>query len=178
MKRIFLFLVAATLLFSCKQKDKHLDPNKQVDEGAIKGETYVSKALGWSIVIPKGYTVVSRDQTEANEKKGAEAIKKSSNTEIDMSDLKHLISFQKDRFNTFLSTSEPFPSDKPGAFDGNCAAVNKMIYDAYTSQNIRSDTSSGVEVIHGHRFNVFHATLYSKDGKVILQQLLYSRLMD
>src|SRR5262249_558338 len=85
---------------------------------------------------------------------------------------------QKDKFNTFLSTSEPFPSDKPDAFDDNCAAVNKMIYDAYTSQSIRTDTSSGVELIRGRRFNVFHATLYSKEGKVILQQLLYTRLID
>jgi len=71
MKKMTSFLLAATLLFSCKQKDKHLDPNKQVDEGAVKGETYVSQDMGWTIVIPKGWTVISRDQTEANEKKGA-----------------------------------------------------------------------------------------------------------
>jgi hypothetical protein len=177
MKKMTSFLLAATLLFSGKHKDKHLDPNKQVDEGAVKGETYVSQDMGWTITIPKGWTVVSRDQTEANEKKGADAIRKSSNTEIDMSGLKHLISFQKDRFNSLMSTSEPFPNASPGAFDDNCAAVDKMIYDAYASQGIRSDTSSSVEVIHGHKFNVFHATLYSKDGKVILQQLLYSKLI-
>ena len=177
MKRITAVLLAATLLFSCKQKDKHLDPNKQVDEGAVKGETYVSQDMGWTIVIPKGWTVISRDQTEANEKKGADAIKKSSNTEIDMSGLKHLISFQKDKFNSLMSTSEPFPNDSPGAFEDNCATVNKMIYDAYASQGIRSDTSSSLEVIHGHRFHLFHATLYGKDGKVILEQLLYSKLI-
>jgi len=177
MKKITCFFLAATLLFSCKQKDKHLDPNKQVDEGAVKGETYVSQDIGWTIAIPKGWTVVSRDQTEANEKKGAEAIRKSSNTEIDMSGLKHLISFQKDKFNSLMSTSEPFPNDSPGAFEDNCATVNKMIYDAYTSQGIKSDTSSGVEIIHGHKFNAFHTTLYGKDGKVILQQALYSKLI-
>ncbi|HVU53414.1 MAG TPA: hypothetical protein VHD83_00090 [Puia sp.] len=171
------FLLAATLLFSCKHKDKHLDPNKQVDEGAVKGETYVSQDMGWTITIPKGWTVVSRDQTEANEKKGAEAIRKSSHTQIDMSGLKHLISFQKDRFNSLMSTSEPFPNATPDAFDENCAAVDKMIYDAYSSQGIRADTSTSVEMVHGHRFNLFHATLYSKEGKVILQQLLYSKLI-
>jgi len=178
MKRITSFLLAAVLLFSCKQKDKHLDPNKQVDEGAVKGETYMSQDMGWTIVIPKGWTVVSRDQTQANEKKGADAIRKSSHTEIDMSGLKHLISFQKDKFNSLMSTSEPFPNDSPGAFEDNCVTVNKMIYDAYASQGIRSDTSSSVELIHGHRFHVFHATLYGRDGKVILKQLLYSKLIN
>lgn len=177
MKKMTYILLAATLLFACKQKDKHLDPNKQVDEGTVKGETYVSQDIGWTINIPRGWTVISRDQTDANEKRGAEAIKKSSNTEIDMSQLKHLISFQKDRFNSLLSTLEPFPNDSPGAFEENCSTVNRMIYDAYTSQGIRSDTSSGVEVVHGHRYNTFHAILYSKDGKVILQQQLYSRLI-
>lgn len=178
MKRITVLLLAATLLFSCKQKDKHLDPNKQVDEGAVKGETYVSQDIGWTIAIPKGWTVVSRDQTEANEKKGAEAIRKATNTAIDMSGLKHLISFQKDKFNSFMSTTEPFPYDSPGAFEDNCATVYKMIYEAYASQGIRSDTSSSVEVIHGHKFNSFHTTLYSKDGKVILRQMLYSKLIN
>jgi len=178
MKRTTVFLLAALLLFSCKQKDRHVDPNKQVDEGAVKGETYVSQDMGWTVVIPKGWNVVSRDQTEANERKGAEAVKKSSHTDIDVSEMKHLISFQKDKFNSFMSSSEPFPDDRPGAFDENCAAVNKMIYDAYASQGIRSDTSTSVEVIHGHRFNVFHTTLYSSEGKVLLRQMLYSKLIN
>jgi hypothetical protein len=178
MKRLSTFFLAATLFVSCKQKDKHLDPNKQVDEGVVRGETYVSPDIGWTIVIPKGWTVVSRDQTDENEKKGAEAIRKSSHEQIDISRLKHLISFQKDKFNSFMSSSESFPNATPGAFEDNCAVVNKMIYDAYTSQGIKSDTASGVEVVHGHKFYMFHATLYGKDGKVILQQLLYSKLIN
>lgn len=174
MKRTTVLLLAVLLLISCKQKG---NSNKQVDEGAVKGDSYVSQDMGWTIVIPKGWNVVSSDQTEANEKKGAEAVKKSSHTDIDVSELKHLISFQKDRFNSFMSSSEPFPDDRPGAFDENCAAVNKMIYDAYASQGIRADTSTSVEVIHGNRFNVFHTMLYSSEGKVILRQLLYSRLI-
>jgi len=178
MKRVTSFLLAATLFFSCKEKDRHLDPNKQVDEGSVKGGTYVSQDIGWTIAIPKGWAVVSRDQTQANEKKGADDLRKSSHTVIDISGLKHLISFQKDKFNSLMSTSEPFPNDSPGAFDDNCVTVNKMIYDAYASQGIRSDTSSSVELIHGRRFHVFHATLYGSDGKVILQQLLYSKLIN
>jgi hypothetical protein len=178
MKRIASFCLVATMLISCKQKDKHLDPDKQVDEGVVKGETYVSRDIGWTIVIPKGWTVVSRDQTNENEKKGADVIRKSSHEQVDISRLIHLISFQKDKFNSFMSTSEPFPNATPAAFEENCATVNKMIYDAYTSQGIKSDSASGSELIHGHKFNVFHATLYGKDGKVILQQLLYSKLIN
>jgi len=178
MKRTTAVLLAATLLFSCKQKDKHGDPNKQVDEGAVKGETYVSQDMGWTIVIPKGWTVVSRDQMEASEQKEAEAVKKSSHTDVDVTGVKHLIGFEKDVFNSLSSLSEPFPDASPGAFEDNCATVNKMIYDAYTSQGIRTDTSSSVEMMHGHKFHVFYSTMYNKLGIIVLQQVLYLKLIN
>jgi hypothetical protein len=178
MKRIPSFLLAVVLLFSCKQKDKHLGPNKQVDEGTVKGDAYVSQDIGWTIAIPKGWAVVSLDQTEADERK----IKLDGNRHdyagVDKSGEKHLISFRKDKFNSLMSTSEPFLSDSAGAFDDSCAAINKMIYDAYVSQGIRCDTSSGLEMIQGRQFHMFHAKVYDGGGKVILQQLLYSRLIN
>lgn len=167
--------MATTLFFSCKQKDKHLDPNKQVDEGTVKGETYVNEDIGWTIVIPKGWTVISRDQTEASEKKGVEAAQKASHMKIDISELKHLISYQKDRFNSFMSTIEPLPNPTPEGFEENFAAVGKMIYDTYTAQGIKSDTSTRYEVIRGRRFHIFQVTIYNQAGKPILQQQIYIR---
>jgi len=178
MKLIRLFLFIAVIFCSCKQRDaKHLDPNKQVDEGSVKGEVYNSPDIGWTITIPTGWTVVSRDQTDANDKKGSEAMKKAYKGEINMSKLKHLISFQKDKFNVFMSTYEPF-KDGAEAYEQNCLAVNNLIYETYTQQGIKSDTSSGKELIHGHYFRTFYATLYAPGGQAVLRQILYSRLIN
>lgn len=177
MNKIIYLLLATTLLFSCKQRSKYTDPDQKVDVGTIKGETYTNEDIGWTIVIPKGWTVISRGQTEANEKKGADAIRKSSHKEIDMSSLRHLISFQKGKFNSFMSTLDSLPNATPESFEVNCAAVGKVIYDAYTSQGIKSDTSSGTAVIRGRRFHVFYATIYNREGKALLRQELYSKLM-
>lgn len=104
MNKYFGLLVFGLLIASCGQ----VDPNKHIDEGRVKENVYKSTEIGWSIKIPDGWEVVTRDKIVANEQKGKAAIEKTAGTELDMSGLKHLISFKKNQVNLFLSTSEPF----------------------------------------------------------------------
>lgn len=89
---ISLILVLTILMTSCK-----LDPNKKIDEGKVEGEIYTSKEIGWTMNIPQGWSVISKNKIEANNEKGRKAIEEVAG-EFNYSGLKHLISFQKNQF--------------------------------------------------------------------------------
>ena len=168
---IFLFL--SLLLVSCGNQN----PNAQVDEGSVSGNFYTSEEIGWTIEIPKGWKVVAKDKTEETTEKGMEAMKDIAG-EFDYSGLKHLISFQKDDFNIFQSTSEPFTEEYDGEWEENNAAIRDLIYYTYTQKGIRVDTSSAKATVDGLEFNVFRATIYNEAGEVLLNQEMYSRLIN
>ena len=65
-----ILIIHSLVIISCGQTD----PNKQIDEGSVKGETYESAEIGWSIEIPKDWKIISKDKVEANDEKGKSAI--------------------------------------------------------------------------------------------------------
>ncbi len=175
MKKPNLFLLLSiTLLSACSPAD----PNKQIDEGQVQGTFYESKEIGWQIEIPKDWKVIAKDKVEANDEKGKEAIEKSTGQEIDTKSLKHLISFQKDQFNIFASTSQPYKEETPGEYQESNQALNAILYHTFADQGIKVDTSSGYEKVQGLEFNKFCTTVYDKNGNVILNQILFSRLIN
>jgi hypothetical protein len=162
------------LIVSCRQ----VDPNKHVDEGNVKENIYKSTEIGWSIKIPEGWTVVAKDIIEANDLKGKTAIEKTAGAEVDISRLKHLISFKKNQFNLFASTSEPYKEEYPGEYIENGKNLNKLIFDTYRDQGIKADSLSGIAIIDGLEFKTFETKIYGKDGTLILNQIMYSRLIN
>jgi hypothetical protein len=176
MKRILNIIpLLTTLIFiSCAQTD----PNKQIDEGTVQNDTYTSQEIGWTIEIPKGWTVVEKEQTEANNEKGLKAMEETIEGEIDYSGLKNLIAFQKNRFNMFQSTSEPFELEYEGEWVDNNEGLKELIYTTYTNQGIKIDTSSSVTIVDDLEFEVFHITMYGPNGEIILYQDMYSRYIN
>jgi len=174
MKPFTLLLAAITLLsVSCKNSAN----DKAPDEGTVKGEIYKSAEIGWSIEIPKGWDIISRDQLESNDAKGKSALEKQAGKPVDISDLKHLISFQKDRFNMLASTSEPFVGDSL-VYDSANHALDQLLYSTFVSQGVSADTASGTVMVDGLKFNAFYTTINSPTGAVLLKQVLYSRLIN
>lgn len=171
--RLFPILLL-TLAIACQSEPK--DPNKQIDEGTVTGESYTSKELGWTIEIPKGYTVTSKDLVEAQQEKGLKMIEKGTGAQVSTESLKQLIGFTKDKFNNFGSTSQPVHESYPGEYQENSKQLINIIYQAFASQGIKADTSSGKETIQGLEFNALYTKIYSPQGKVVLNQILMSRL--
>ncbi|MES2618795.1 MAG: hypothetical protein V4613_13010 [Bacteroidota bacterium] len=147
-------------------------------DSSAASNTYYSKDLQWTINIPTGYTVMGTDQINANDQKGREAVEKVYGETIPMDSLKNLITFQKDKFNLFGSSIEPFREEYPGEYIENNRNINALIYETFKSQGIHADTASGKETIQGLEFSVFYSTIYGPDGKVILNQILYSKLQN
>ncbi|MEO0895289.1 MAG: hypothetical protein AAFY71_02640 [Bacteroidota bacterium] len=168
MKQLLISLLAFFLLSSCQQ-----DPNKQVDEGQVAEDTYHSEEIGWTIKIPKGWQVTSRDKLQELQDTGMEMMEESSGQKFDLSGFKQLISFQKDQFHIFQSTSETFNPEEDGDWAANNKAIKRLVYQTFASQGIRLDTSSQKEIIGGKEFEVYHVTIYGPDGQVILYQDMY-----
>lgn len=166
---IVFILLLPLLMSSCKHNS-----NKQINEGKIEGRTYTSQEIGWTINIPKGWTLVSKNKIEANNEKGRKAFEEVVG-EYDYSKVKNLLHFKKDKFNSFQSTSEPFELKYEGEWEDNNAGIKELIYTAYENKGIKADTSSTEVTIDGLDFKVFKITLYGPDGNVILYQEMYNR---
>lgn len=170
-----IFLALIISITSCKQ----VDPNKQIDEGKVENDFYTSKEIGWTITIPNNWEVTSREQKEENQEKGLNAIEDIVDGEIDISGLKNLIGFQKNVFNMFQSTSEPFELEYEGEWEENSAGIKQLIFNTYEQQGIKTDsTATKIVKIDGLDFHTYNFTLYSQKGDVILNQIMYSRLIN
>jgi len=177
MKKI-LFTVVLSISLALASSGQ-VDPNKNIDEGKVEGNTYTSKEIGWKMEIPTGWTVVEKEKTKENNEKGLKALQETMDSEIDYSGLKNLISFQKDLFNIFQSTSEPFKVEYEGEWEENSAALKEIIYLTYLDQGIKADSSATTtEIIDGLEFQKYSFTIYSPKGKFILSQIMYSRLIN
>ncbi|MGV3632337.1 MAG: hypothetical protein ACO1O6_14105 [Bacteroidota bacterium] len=169
----FIKLIWISVLFtSCKPGSGHF-----VDEGEVKNESYTSEEIGWMIEIPKDWTIVSKYKQEAQSKKGEKAMEESTGIQVDSKKMKHLISFQKNMFNQFTSTSEPFIEEYPGEYQENEKYIHEVLYQTYADQGIKVDSLSGRETIQGLKFNTFYVTVYGPAGKEIIRQIVYSRLI-
>ena len=168
MKFNFLTIIAFLVLVSCKT-----DPNKQIDEGKVSNNFYHNKEIGWTMEIPNGWNVTHKSELSKRTEKGLNAINETAEIDYDVSELKHLLNFQKDRFHVFQSTLEPFKLKYEGEWEKNNEGIKKLIYETYSSRGIKIDTSSSKEIIDKLEFKVFHITMYGADGKIILYQDMY-----
>ena len=177
MKKILftIFTGIALSLTSCGQ----VDPNKNIDEGKVEGNVYTSEEIGWTIEIPKGWTVIDKEKTKETNEKGLKALEETMEGEIDYSGLKNLISLQKDQFNIFQTTSEPFKLEYEGEWEENNSALKEIIYTTYLNLGMKTDSSATtIEKIDGLDFHKYSFTIYSPKGEVILKQIMFSRLIN
>jgi hypothetical protein len=168
-------LIFFTFIFftSCKT-----DPNKQVDEGTVIENIYHSKEIGWTLEIPNGWNVTKREIAQGRENRGLKALNEANAIDYDISGLKQLISFQKDRFHIFSATSEKFELVYDGEYEENKKLVKEMLYNTYVSNGIKFDTISSKEKINNLEFDLFHLTLYDSKGNIILYQDFYCRYIN
>lgn len=172
---IFLIISIFATLTSCGKAD----PNKNVDEGKVERNLYTSEEIGWTIEIPNGWTIVEKEKKQETNKKGIKAIEETIKSEVDYSKLKDLIGFQKNQFNIFQSTSEPFKLEYEGEWEKMNSELKEILYTTYKNQRIKADSSAtSIEKIDGLDFYTYSFTIYSPKGAVILKQLLYSKLIN
>ena len=173
MKKKILFLIfsATTAFYSCRSSN----PNDNVDEGTVTENTYTSAEMGWTVTIPEGWTITEKSDVQERNEKGLKAAAAVVG-DIDMSGLKNLIAFQKDKFNSFVSSSESFSPEKDGDWKTNNQDIKTAIYETYITKGMKIDTTATtVETIDGRDFEAYGFTVYKPEGGVLIQQKIFSR---
>ena len=166
-----LFTIIFISLWNKVENNTELINNKQ--------KIYNNQELGWTIEVPKGWKINNQAEKDKLTKKWLDVVEWIVDEKIDIRGLKNLISFQKNKFNIFQSTSEPFENQYEWEWKENNANVQQFIYDTYVSQWIKVDTSEiKTEKIDGLDFEYYTFTIYNNKNKVVLQQIIYSRLIN
>ncbi|MEM6685536.1 MAG: hypothetical protein AAF617_07035, partial [Bacteroidota bacterium] len=156
-------------IFICLIACKKVDPNKHIDEGNVKDQVYTSSELGWQIKIPQGWDVITKTETDYLTERGLEAMEDTFDVEIDISGVKDLISFRKNRFNAFLSNSEPFEETYTDEWKDNNADVKKLVYETFMDQGINVDsTATEIVQIDGFDFLRFGFRVKSPNNTVVM----------
>lgn len=175
MKTTFLITLTILALTSCKPSDS----NKIVEEGKVEGNFYTSTEIGWTMEIPQGWKVVDKEKTAEFQQQGKKALENNTDATVDLSGLKVLLSFQKDQFNIFQSTTEPFNQAYEGQWEENNAATKAIIYSTYINMGIQADsTATKTVTIDGLDFQSYSFAIRDPEGNVIMTQTMYTRLIN
>ncbi|MEJ6829103.1 MAG: hypothetical protein QNK61_02815 [Akkermansiaceae bacterium] len=168
-------ILGVIALSSCSK----VDPNTQIDEGTISDGYYTSEEIGWTMRIPDGWTILSRKKVDEFERKGSELIGDTLGEDLDFQGLKNLLDLQKDQFNIFQSTSQPFEVEYDGEWEETNEALKDVLLETFQNQGIKAAISeTRIENIDGVVFNIYDTTIFAPDGKVILHQTMYSSLIN
>lgn len=151
------------------------DPNSEIDEGFISDETYTCEEIGWTMEVPRGWEIKSRESLQESTEKGLEMMEENSNVIIDDSGLRHLLNFEADLGNSFLSNIESFPIKDKSEYDANQNMIFELIQEAYRGEGIDFDADKYTERVDQLVFNVIKLELYGEHGETLLTQLIYTR---
>ncbi|MFK7756539.1 MAG: hypothetical protein AB8B53_06360 [Flavobacteriales bacterium] len=163
MKRICIIWLFI-LLSSCSNEVERVE----------KGYVHSNEVIGWTIVVPSDWTLTKMEQEESSN--DSTNVSKQSNSEnLD----NYLFSFEKDEFNMFQSSVEPFKEDYNGEWIQNVKGVKQLLCDVYSKEGIKMDTTATISTqLVGKEFLSYETRLYANDGTLKLSQIFYSTLQN
>jgi len=167
MKKLFSLFPAIVIVFAaCKAPIKNNETK------------FYSSEFKWTISVPGGFTLVSKDKQAKMARKGEEALEKTYNNKV-INQAKNIFIFQNGRANYFQANYEPFDTSKDGNFIENFHLVNNLIYGTFVAQmkDAQVDSSSSAQTVNGLTFQTFTVVVtITNKGKMTLRE--YSRLFD
>jgi hypothetical protein len=171
-----LILLVSVLNFgACKKKAKVDQPEEQVSTTKSSG-SFSSPEIGWTITVPENWEIIEQDELEGEAEIGDNMINGEAVPEG--SPLNHVVSFRRDEFNFLSATTQAFEEAYPGEYKDNNGLINQLIYNTFTSQGIKVETTLDSTTIGDKKFTIYSNKIYDADGKVFLTQELYSCLIN
>jgi hypothetical protein len=165
----FIFIIVCVILsFTLPSYGQNNTPSRIIYNSEFK----------WTISIPIGFDTVSSSEWQRMQNRGAEAIEKTINTEVE-NHAKTIFVFKSDQFNYFESNVQPYDVNLNGNYLQGFKAVNDMIYGTFESQmkGAKIDSSYSTQMVDGLTFQKFIIVITLPNG-VLLKWHMYSRLFD
>jgi hypothetical protein len=154
------------------------DDTKLVEAGYVESSNYTYPELGWTFKVPKGFQIDNVKEAERLEEKGLRYLEENKGLEIDNSKMQHLISFQKDQTNRFLSSANRLDSLDLLSYEQDRKEIYDMVYEAMLFKGFLGDTLIGNTTIAGIRFETFQMTIRNDQGKFLFEQLMFNALIN
>lgn len=176
-----LLLVAMTACNNLQKPKQTLEQKqKELEAGKLdKAYTYTVDEVGWTVVLPENWDVMSKRENYDMTKRGRQLIEENSGQKVDDSKLIDLVSIKKKQYNIFQATMEPFDTTTDGDYDQASIAVHELITGLYKSKEVPFDQSLGAVRIDGIMFDRLEITVYSPDKKkVIIEQKIFNALIN
>ncbi len=139
------------------------------------GKEFHYKPFNWRIIIPKGTNVVSEQEWNRLEQKGAEAIEKTFGEKIE-SNASTLFVVKYDDMNYFEANQQPYDSITDPDYPAYFRSVNEVLYETFKEQipNGTIDTASSEELIAGLLFQKFRISI-GLPNNMVIRLFMYSR---
>ncbi len=176
-----LVILAASALLTltgCPKKPAISNEAVPLTEGEIRAGVYTHPGFGWSMKVPDGWRVKTKDEMSSTRQRGLDAMQKNVDGPIDLTTTVELLYLQRDQFNQFTSTADAFDPSKDGSYADNHQDLVQVILKTYADAGVKVRHELRTETIAGIQFNVMDATILTPDGqKLILHQRLYDALL-
>src|SRR5262249_19859667 len=129
---LFCFLVVLACCKHGKNQQSLQEKQKELGAGMLDEKSmYTVKEVGWTVQLPKDWTLVTQRQSGETTKKGQGAVEQWIGTKIYTSELVYLVSGQRNKFRASESTMELFDASKDGSYENQTAMVRELIRQAY-----------------------------------------------
>lgn len=169
------YVLLVTLLAACTKSD----PNSHIVEELVTENSYTSNEIGWTMQIPEGWKILTRNQATETIKKGRKYVEETIGQKITVGKGKNLLHLKKDQRHAFQSSAEPFISEYGADWKEFNETMKQLIMNTYSSKGMRPEvTGTTTETIDEIEFKVYEFTLYSPDGNVFLRQIAYGSLIN
>ena len=147
------------------------------ENGKVENGIYYCYKFDWKIEIPSDYKITEIERVRELEKKGYSALKSEIPNGTDViKNPPHLISFEKDKRNTFTSSFTPLEGTKKFTLEQHKQFVAKLISDAYSNmKGLRFEQTESNIKIEKYFFYKIQDKLYNEKTKeLLLTQDLYN----
>ena len=168
-------------LVSCEKKQTIEVKQRLVENGILDNSlAYSAEEVGWKASIPHEWKLMTPGEKAKLGGAGKKEMEKITGGPIDTSQLRDLINLTKDKFNSFLSTIEPFNEATDGPYAEKQKELNKLLLDTYKNAGVKlGKVATGKETVDGLEFLTWEIeVLHPSKNAVIMTQKMYSRLIN
>lgn len=146
----------------------------------VPGEKFTYKPLGWTIELPKGYSLISEEEGQRVQDKGVKMIEATYDTDLEdvLEPTTTLFMLKNGPTNYMEANLQAFDPAKDGDFNEVNREVSGIILQTFKDQMPKAakvEMSVSNEVVGGKKFFVAHYIIMLP-GSIKLDMFMYSRL--
>ncbi|MCH2184215.1 MAG: hypothetical protein MK108_19625 [Mariniblastus sp.] len=147
--------------------------------GDRAGSRYTSPAIGWTIEIPDGWSIIPRDELRELSPNGSAPQAERFGQPVSSAGWKPLINFRRNESNSFLSSLQVWDGKPEEEWESRLEAYRQQLLATYQATGVPMEAvDTETVMIDGLEFKMFEIRLLGPEETVVLTQQFYNRLIN